>query len=322
MNIQINAPQTPGLCYGNELPRHYNGPVVKNGTIESILSDTVEVVMQQIQYPGFQIRYSSGYKLRQLLVTGWQAAAGLCSSFMLKNGIRKDISDLGKAHLRKDHYLVSYINKADCRGTMEEESPFELLEIIYAPDLLQQVCGYFPQLEKIIEDNRNSWLGGRATYWTPPQVREICMQLLHCPYDTVMQHLYFDMKVRELLLFMLQHSLSESKHRFTIHEVARIYEARQLLESGLDKKTPTIRELSRSVGLNEFKLKKGFRQLFHTGVFGWALHQKMIRAKEMLEDTRKPMKEIAQLAGYQKVTNFIAAYRKHFGITPGAVRRS
>ncbi|MGN7787056.1 helix-turn-helix transcriptional regulator [Niabella sp. 22666] len=322
MNIQIETPYTPGLCYGSELPEHYNGPVVKNGIIDSILSDTVEMIMQQVQYPGFEVRYISGRKLKKLFVDGWQTRAGLCSSFMLKNGIRKSITHLGKAHLRKDHHLLSYIHYADCMGVLDNDATFEVLEVTYTPELLQQVCSYFPKLEMIITANQNSWLGERATYWTPPQVREVCLQLLHCPYDAAMQHLYFDMKVRELLFFVLHYSLTERKHSFTVHEVAKIYEARQILENTLDKKVPTIRELSRAVALNEFKLKKGFRQLFHSSIFDWALHQKMLNAKEMLEDTRKPMKEIAQLAGYQKVTNFIIAYKKHFGITPGAVRRS
>jgi len=322
MNILIKAPKTPDLYFRNELPDNYAGPVVKNGNISSILSKTVEVVMQHIRYPGFEVRYSSGQKLQKLLISDWQTEAGLCSMFMLKNGMRKNITELGKAHLRKDHHLLSYINNADCRGVLDDENTFEVLEVIYTPELLQQVCDYFPKLELIIRANQNSWLGERSTYWTPPQVREVCLQLLHCPYDAAMQHFYFEMKVRELLFFMLQHSLTEQQHSFTLHEVAKIYEARQILEQSLHKKTPTIRELSRAVALNEFKLKKGFRQLFHTSIFDWALHQKMLKAKDMLERTRKPMKEIARLTGYQKVTNFIIAYKKHFGITPGAVRRS
>lgn len=116
--------------------------------------------------------------------------------------------------------------------------------------------------------------------------------------------------------------MDEKELKITPYEIARIYEAKSILEGYIDKKPPTIRQLSKMVAINEFKLKRGFRKFFNAGIFTWITTEKMYRAKNQLEETNKPIKEIAVLAGYPRTTNFITAFRKQFGITPGAIRRS
>jgi len=41
----------------------------------------------------------------------------------------------------------------------------------------------------------------------------------------------------------------------------------------------------------------------------------------LLQTTNKPIKEICTLVGYPRTTNFITAFRKRFGVTPGSFRR-
>ena len=69
-------------------------------------------------------------------------------------------------------------------------------------------------------------------------------------------------------------------------------------------------------GTNAFKLKKGFRLVFKMGVFGRLIHRRMERAKFLLENSSKPVKEIALDSGYTTVAGFITAFRKKFKMTP------
>lgn len=127
-----------------------------------------------------------------------------------------------------------------------------------------------------------------------------------------------------MLFHLLKNNLNLNDREFKItpYEISKIYEAKSILETYIDKKPPTIRQLSRMVAINEFKLKRGFRKFFYAGIFTWITSEKMYWAKRQLEETNKPIKEIAALAGYPRTTNFITAFRKQFGITPGAIRRS
>ncbi|MBI1780616.1 MAG: helix-turn-helix transcriptional regulator [Sphingobacteriales bacterium] len=100
-----------------------------------------------------------------------------------------------------------------------------------------------------------------------------------------------------------------------------MHEARAILEKYIDKKPPSIKSLSRQVALNEFKLKSGFKKYFHAGIFEWLMEQKMQHARQLILNSNKPIKEIGSLVGYPRTTNFITAFRRQFGVTPGALRR-
>jgi AraC-like DNA-binding protein len=84
---------------------------------------------------------------------------------------------------------------------------------------------------------------------------------------------------------------------------------------------PSLTELAKIVGVNEFKLKQGFREVFNTTVFGYLSDYKLNQARELLLGGALPIKEIAEQLGYSSVQHFNNAFRKKFGVPPGKVRK-
>ncbi|MGH1346855.1 MAG: helix-turn-helix transcriptional regulator [Nannocystales bacterium] len=82
---------------------------------------------------------------------------------------------------------------------------------------------------------------------------------------------------------------------------------------------PSLAELARAVGLNEFKLKAGFRALFGQPVFAYLRDQRMQKARELLSGRRHSVAEVALMVGYRNPSKFAAAFRKRFGIRPSAL---
>ncbi len=78
----------------------------------------------------------------------------------------------------------------------------------------------------------------------------------------------------------------------------------------------TISSLARQVGVNESKLKRGFRQVFDSTVIQFLSAQRMIRARLLLSQGMD-VSETAFSVGYNSVSHFILCYRKTFGVTPG-----
>jgi AraC-like DNA-binding protein len=154
-------------------------------------------------------------------------------------------------------------------------------------------------------------------------MKEIMNQLLETPYDDATRQFYFDLKVRELLYQMLQNAYKRkpTELSYTPWEVAKIHNARTILESYISQKPPTIKSLAKQVALNEFKLKAGFRQYFNVSIFEWLMEQKMQYAKYLLLNSNRPVKDICVMVGYPFTTNFITAFRKRFAMTPGSLRR-
>jgi AraC-like DNA-binding protein len=83
---------------------------------------------------------------------------------------------------------------------------------------------------------------------------------------------------------------------------------------------PSIEELSDLVGLNTFKLKVGFKQLYKTTIFGCLRNARMERAKEYLKEGRLTVIEIANNVGYSNPSHFAVAFRKKYGINPSKLQ--
>jgi AraC-like DNA-binding protein len=98
-----------------------------------------------------------------------------------------------------------------------------------------------------------------------------------------------------------------------------IIQARDYLLQHMDA-PPSLPELSQIAGLNTYKLKNGFKEVFNTTVYGYLNDVKLTQAREHLM-AGVSIKEIALQLGYGSVQHFSKAYRKKFGIPPGQSRK-
>jgi AraC-like DNA-binding protein len=149
----------------------------------------------------------------------------------------------------------------------------------------------------------------------PDGMANLIHELLHNPYEENLRDFYYENSVRELLFFHLTNGKDPVPEKLEDKDIAVIYHADAIIASNLHEHF-TIEKLSRLAGTNEFKLKKGFRQLFGMGVFHRLLFRRMEQAKMLLETTYKSIGEIADLAGYDTAAGFIHAFRREFDMTP------
>ncbi|MEM9541672.1 MAG: hypothetical protein AAGA60_19520, partial [Cyanobacteria bacterium P01_E01_bin.42] len=91
-------------------------------------------------------------------------------------------------------------------------------------------------------------------------------QILHCPYQGLTRRLYLESRAIELIALHLHGNYMASSASFKSDEIDRIHYAKEILLSNLEN-PPSLLELSRKVGLNDCKLKRGFRQVFGMTAF-------------------------------------------------------
>jgi AraC family transcriptional activator of pyochelin receptor len=84
----------------------------------------------------------------------------------------------------------------------------------------------------------------------------------------------------------------------------------------------TLPQLSARIEMNEFKLKKGFKQLYGKSVYDFLQSHRMELGLKLLTSTDKSIKEIASRCGYGHSTNFIAVFRKYYNTKPTHYRRT
>lgn len=83
--------------------------------------------------------------------------------------------------------------------------------------------------------------------------------------------------------------------------------------------TMLVKALSKIIGMNEFKLKRAFKQFYGTTVFNYLKRMRMQRALDLLQNTDHKVLYIAYEVGYQNPGHFARAFRDVYGINPGEV---
>ena len=82
--------------------------------------------------------------------------------------------------------------------------------------------------------------------------------------------------------------------------------------NGGNYSTFTLKNLAKDAGINEHKLKNGFKELFGQPVFVHIREQRLLLAKKLLQETRLDETAIAKKAGYKTLSGFIKAFTKKY----------
>jgi AraC-like DNA-binding protein len=83
---------------------------------------------------------------------------------------------------------------------------------------------------------------------------------------------------------------------------------------------PTIPELCKMVGLNEYKLKIGFRTIYGKTIYEYTHHVRMKTARVLLGNDELTISQVAYMVGYINVSHFSSAFHKQFGVNPSDLR--
>lgn len=136
------------------------------------------------------------------------------------------------------------------------------------------------------------------------------------------RRIFLESKILELLFFQLQQEESSQvspKKGFNREDITRLNEAKAYIAQNI--KTPcSLVELARKTGLNDFKLKKGFKALFGHTVFGYLYELRMDTAYNLLQND-KSVSEVAEIIGYKNPHHFTAAFKKKFGFLPSQINK-
>lgn len=128
------------------------------------------------------------------------------------------------------------------------------------------------------------------------------------------------------LLYLL--STQDEQETYTIpgsmpnRNIARsLAETRRYMEAHLDESL-TIPALSRRACLSATTFKEAFRQLYGLPVHTWLRQRRMERAAELLNTSGLNLEGVAKAVGYSSVSQFAAAFRQQYGVTPGQYRKN
>jgi AraC-like DNA-binding protein len=151
------------------------------------------------------------------------------------------------------------------------------------------------------------------------KLQVIVENILDASQSSYIKRLLLEAGIIELLV--KQHQPVETKMLAAFNDADKslLLEAKNIVEQNL-KHPCSLIELSRKTGLNDFKLKKGFKALFGNTVFGYLTELRMNLAHKLLKEGRS-VSEVAETVGYKNAHHFTAAFKKHFEMLPSKVSK-
>lgn len=241
-----------------------------------------------------------------------------------RNDLNVYCEGLGAFIQKEREFNISHINLLDCYLNL---SPglYSIFDIHYSTEYLQRFVPYFPALEvflKNIENGKTCRLAP-APYFATTEMLQVIQSMLQHEYVSKFDEVYAECKSLELLTLAL-HCIGESSDNrhwaFSSSDKNTFQSVHNWLIAHFDN-PGTLKEIALRFGLNEYKLKRGFKQLYGYTVFEFLLEQKMSKARDLLLNSNTSIEGIAYETGYSKLPHFSTAYKNFFGYPPIVERK-
>jgi len=155
-----------------------------------------------------------------------------------------------------------------------------------------------------------------------PNMHLVIEEILSCNRKGTFKRMFLQSKVIELMLLQLEQIAHESvrgNYSLKKRDIEKIYAVKEFILLNLSKPF-TLIHLAKQFETNQYVLKKGFKEIFGTTVFGFLQENKMEQAKKMLLEQDLTIGEVSDLVGYKNPQHFTTAFKRKFGYTPSKLK--
>lgn len=161
-----------------------------------------------------------------------------------------------------------------------------------------------------------------GTQTVTPQMFCLIDEIRNCDVQGPMRNLLIQSRVLELLALEVGQFSTSPIANDTLRpdEVNKLHQLRAYLDTNFLTEL-SLAQLSRVCLLNEFKVKKGFKQLFGTTVFSYVRTLRMEYAGRLLRNCAVSIDDVADALGYEHAQHFSIAFKKYTGVTPSQYQR-
>lgn len=223
---------------------------------------------------------------------------------------------VAKAAFGNIAFLSPEDNHADIQ--FQKDALYQTFDVHIPQELLTKYAGESKTMDAFINNihkGRSSVLAAEGVAIQAGLVRTL-HDIRNCKFEGLTRRIYLESKVYELIA-LLNAGVSTNKPAIKLKkaDLDRIHQAAHLIKENLENPL-TIPELAKQVGINQTKLKECFKEVFNNTIFGYLQQIRMNEARNYLYNTNLTVQEIGNLLGYQHMSNFSAAFKKVYGISP------
>lgn len=316
MQIKLIADNYKELAFTDQLPNKLDEYVIAGAASITASGPFGHVLFQQLQSNGICIRLQHFLLNRGCSFTMVEYEPFLKLRFHLINHIQYHIEGLGNLLFYEQAYNLLYNPYPHNRLHFQNAGVYFAVDIHYPLEILSQ---QLPPLV-LMNDFQKKVIHQQPAMLVPVnQVanRSLLTNLLQLLYAGKRSNVSLHARSMALLHLCIE-NISEhpvwEPVTVSMADAQAIYLARTRMEENL-KQDWTIKELTQLTGLNDYKLKTGFQQLYHSSPADYLRDIRMEKAWQLLSGKKFAVSQVAEEVGYTNLSAFSKAFKKYYHIT-------
>nr|WP_294902295.1 AraC family transcriptional regulator [uncultured Lacibacter sp.] len=246
------------------------------------------------------------------------------SVFVLQGNVESRFENLRKPlHFKKQQHNIQY--NSSFAGTHVIHSPiFHACTITYHPHYLNSLVEEEPVgvLANFCNHllKKTNFLGTEDAFYLQQRTAELIQTIRQCPFNGITRYLFTESKLLELFVLQMEQvnalHAGSTKEDWSATDKEKLHAVKEYI-AGYYLEELSLKAISYRFGLNEFKLKKGYKHFFQTTVFADIHRLRMQEAKQLLSESAMNVTDVAYHIGYNNLSSFSYAFKKMFGYSPG-----
>ncbi|MEZ5024259.1 MAG: AraC family transcriptional regulator [Chitinophagales bacterium] len=213
--------------------------------------------------------------------------------------------------------------KVEFEHTVSDSKPLECIVIATTAKNLEKLPDQegelFGELLHQLVFPKDHYVEG-PRFFMSPEMQSVVDQVFHTRYEGKAKMLFFKSQMTALLAHYFGQLSLLSETSIRQDEKDKLLHAKEILSKNLET-PPSLTELSKQIGLNTFKLKKNFKELFGVPVFKYLQNERLKKANELLRNQEMTVQEAAWHVGYDSLSSFSNAFAKKFGYRPSDIKQ-
>ena len=288
-----------------------------------------EAELFQITTPNFYIVYGDIlFKQHQLFFTPSNKVPDMVKLRFTLSGNGTIYNQVNKKQyiFNANQQNIIYMPELDGTGEYDTSQNYRFFEVHFAKEKFLQLAENASSSLQALADHLDAGRYAQMAEQDLPiswAMHNCIQEILNCSYEGGLKLLFIESKCTELLVLQaacFENATARNNQAAlpSAHDKDCIYHARDYLIQHIHQ-PPSLSELAKICGINEYKLKQGFKGLFDKSVFGYLSDHKLNQAKELLLQGT-PIKSVAFQFGYSSVQHFSNAFKQKFAVSPGKMR--
>lgn len=173
------------------------------------------------------------------------------------------------------------------------------------------------QLQQLVEPDGDFAAG--PSFHMNAEMLAAVDKIFSTKYTGLNRVLFLRSQITELLAHYFSFLHQEQEQKLDEAEQQKLLLAKDILIRQMEA-PPNLTELSKQIGLNSYKLKKNFKEMFGVPVFKYLQNERLDRAHKLLRSQDVTIQEAAWMVGYESLSSFSNAFTKKFGFRPSQVK--